>query len=71
MLSNTAIRLLVGSFGVDTHTIEIKPGTPGLNELVESKLISRHPGILGSHSSYYRTDAGIAAWQTMAVNARG
>jgi hypothetical protein len=66
-LSNTALRLLCRLYEEQTYTTEIKNGTPGLQELIDSDLIRRHPEILGSRMSYYRTETGVKAWETLHI----
>lgn len=64
-LSDDAKKLLL-QYGEDTYTTEFQPGTPGLDELVERKLLYRHPdGPFGSRCSYFRTAQGRIVWDRL------
>lgn len=67
------LRLVFAQFRRDTYTIELEAGkdelfsrsSEELEDLVRLGYISRHPGILGSSCSYYRTQKGMQAWEEM------
>ena len=54
---------ILAQYGENTFTSEFSPREDAaLYEMREAGLVDRHPGIFGSHRSWYRTEKGMRAW---------
>jgi hypothetical protein len=64
------VKRIMRQFSKDTFTTELRPNmarytTDDINFAERAGYIQRHPGILGSRCSYYRTAKGEAFWKEM------
>ena len=62
-LTEAEKRILL-QFDDTTFTLEIRY-SKARDMLVEAGYLLKHPGILGSKMSYYRTKEGIALWHQL------
>lgn len=75
-LRKEQIKRIMRQFSRDTFTTELRPNMArytmeDVSFAERTGYIQKHPGILGSHSSYYRTAKGEAFWHEMFPQASG
>jgi hypothetical protein len=67
------VKRIMRQFQRDTFTTELRPNMArftmdDVRFAENAGYIQKHPGIVGSHSSYYRTAKGMAFWLEMRPN---